>query len=58
MNSIGMQVKIRSAITLAPCSRSFGSGMEPSFAFSHPPKPDAGESCSPPAASRVETQAS
>jgi hypothetical protein len=32
MNSIEMLVKIRSAITLATCSSSFGSGLEPSFA--------------------------
>ena len=32
MNSIGMRVKIRSAITLTPCSSSLGSGLEPSFA--------------------------
>jgi hypothetical protein len=32
MNSIGMRSKIRSAITLAPCSSSFGSGLESFFA--------------------------
>ena len=32
MNSIGKRSKIRSAITLAPCSSSFGSGLESFFA--------------------------
>jgi len=36
MNSIGMRVKIQSAITLAPCSSSLGSGLQPSFAFFTP----------------------